>query len=381
MSTPRVLTRVLTRVSVILILSVMFGCLFALASTNLALAQQHQHSKKTTENGNAKLEFLRIGTSPPDETLYRLGSALTASLSAPPDLKPPCRENYPCGVPGLLLVTQSRTGSFESLEDMARGVLESAVVSADVIKEIVNSTSGTYSFDASEINLLAHLASVQLHIVVLKESNIKSLKDLQNRSIAVGISGSAYALQLRQAMLVLGENFDATLTLDLPLHEALDKLAQGQIDALAITAQAPMPILQNFARKNPMRLLDLQNLKVKNSNTQNNQNTQNSQNIQNNQKQDAPQPTILPAKTYIGQEKDINTLEFNIWWVVSKKLDSESVYRITKALWHSSTQNMVRQLVPEARIEKPRALQLMSSLLTIHPGAARWYREKGLLAL
>ena len=377
MSTPRVLTRVLTRVSVILILSVMFGCLFALASINLALAQQHQHSKKTTENGNAKLEFLRIGTSPPDETLYRLGSALTASLSAPPDLKPPCRENYPCGVPGLLLVTQSRTGSFESLEDMARGVLESAVVSADVIKEIVNSTSGTYSFDASEINLLAHLASVQLHIVVLKESNIKSLKDLQNRSIAVGISGSAYALQLRQAMLVLGENFDATLTLDLPLHEALDKLAQGQIDALAITAQAPMPILQNFARKNPMRLLDLQNLKVKNSNTQNNQNTQK----QREQKQDAPQPTILPAKTYIGQEKDINTLEFNIWWVVSKKLDSESVYRITKALWHSSTQNMVRQLVPEARIEKPRALQLMSSLLTIHPGAARWYREKGLLAL
>lgn len=376
-------TRVLTRVSVILILSVMFGCLFALASVNLALAQQHQHSEKITENGNAKLEFLRIGTSPPDETLYRLGSALTASLSAPPDLKPPCRENYPCGVPGLLLVTQSRTGSFESIEDMARGVLESAVVSADVLKEIVNSTSGTYSFDASEINLLAHLASVQLHIVVLKESSIKSLKDLQNRSIAVGISGSAYALQLRQAMLVLGENFDATLTLDLPLHEALDKLAQRQIDAIAITAQAPMPILQNFARKNPMRLLDLKNLKAKNSNilnTQNNQNNQNSQK-QGQQKQDAPQPTILPAKTYIGQEKDINTLEFNIWWVVSKKLDSESVYRITKALWHNSTQNMVRQLVPEARIQKPRALKLISSMLTIHPGAARWYREKGLLAL
>ena len=347
-----------------------------------ALAQQqkqhsrHQHSQqqrlqKNAGNSSAKLEFLRIGTSPPDETLYRLGSALTASLSAPPGLEPPCRENYPCGVPGLLLVTQSRTGSFESIEDMARGTLESAIISSDALEEIVSAASGTYSFDTSEINLLAHLASVQLHIVVLKDSDIKSLKDLRNRSIAVGISGSAYALQLRQAMVMLGQDFDAMLTLDLPLFEAFANLESRQIDALALTAQAPMPTLQNFARKTPIRILDLKNLSLENLKSKSN----------NTQKPRPSQIAVLPARTYIGQELELNTIEFSIWWVVSKKLDSESVYRITKALWHSSTQSMLRALVPEARIEKPRALRLMSSLLPIHPGAAKWYREKGLLAL
>ena len=351
---------------------------FALAQQQHSRNQhsQQQHSQKNAGNSSAKLEFLRIGTSPPDETLYRLGSALTASLSAPPGVEPPCRENYPCGVPGLLLVTQSRTGSFESIEDMARGTLESAVVSSDALEEIVSATAGTYSFDASDINLLAHLASVQLHIVVLKDSDIKSLKDLRNRSIAVGISGSAYALQLQQAMAMLGQDFDAMLTLDLPLFEAFAALESRQIDALALTAPAPMPTLQNFARKTPIRILDLKNLSLKNLNTK----TKSTQ-AKSPQKPRPPQIAVLPARTYIGQEKALDTIEFSIWWVVSKNLDSASVYRITKALWHSSTQDMLRALVPEARIEKPRALRLMSSILPIHPGAAKWYREKGLLAL
>ncbi len=354
-------------------------CIYAVVSPDFALAQQHSH--RIEENSNTRLEFLRIGTSPPDETLYRLGSALTASLSAPPGIKPPCRENYPCGVPGLLLVTQSRTGSFESIEDIARGALESAVVSLDAIEEIANSTSGTYSFDVSEINLLAHLASVQLHIVVLEDSDILSFKDLRNRSVAVGVSGSAYALQLRQAMATLGENLDATLTLNLPLYEALDKLAERQIDAVALTAQAPVPILQNFARETPMRLLELGTRKIKNANSPEQGAQRQDAQRQAGQRQDAVQLAILPAQTYIGQKKALNTLTFDIWWVVSKKLDDESVYRITKALWHSSTQNMLRTLVPEALIEKPRALRLLAPLLPIHPGAAKWYREKGLLAL
>ena len=328
-------------------------------------ARAQSLSQSLPLSGSARLDFLRIGTGPAERTLYRLGSALTGSLSAPPGIKPPCRKGTPCGVPGLLLVAQSRSGAFESLEDMARGRLESALVSADVLDEVNVFGEETYAFDTREVMLLARLISIQLHVVVLASSEIASLSDLVDRTVAVGLSGSASSLHLRRALAGKRVEMEQVVLVRLALQDGLKALQAGQVDALVVSGQAPLPSLREFAQKNAIRLLDIT------------------------ASGDGPQrfgkahlgiakATVLNAETYPGQTSVWHTLSFDILWVVSRTVSEEVVYRLTRSLWHGSTQDIMRTLVPELKFDRP--YRYNNALLPLHPGAARWYEEQGLLA-
>ena len=65
-------------------------------------------------------------------------------------------------------------------------------------------------------------------------------------------------------------------------------------------------------------------------------------------------------------------------WVVAAEVDEDLVYGITKALWNESA----RKLLDEGHA-KGRAITLATALdgigIPLHPGAARYYREAGML--
>ena len=82
-------------------------------------------------NAADPLTFFRIGTGASTETLYRLGTAISAGISRPPGGSP-CDEGGICGVPGLIAVTQSKSGSLANLKAVRDGQLEAALVSADM---------------------------------------------------------------------------------------------------------------------------------------------------------------------------------------------------------------------------------------------------------
>ncbi len=317
-------------------------------------------------SGSVRLDFLRIGTGPAERTLYRLGSALTGSLSAPPGIKPPCRKGKPCGVPGLLLVAQSRSGAFESLEDMARGRLESALVPADVLAEVNAFGLETYAFDMREVRLLARLSSIQLHVVVLASSSVASLADLVGRTAAIGLSGSASSLHLRRALASEGVAMEEVVVVRQSLQDGLKALEAGQVDALVVSGQAPLSSLRAFGKKTAFRLLDIAG---KDDEAQRFLKAH----------LDIARPTALPAGTYAGQQSVWHTLSFDVLWVVSLSVSEEVVYRLARSLWHGSTQDIMQTLVPELTIDRPHRYR--SDLLPLHPGAARWYKEQGLLAL
>jgi hypothetical protein len=85
----------------------------------------------------------------------------------------------------------------------------------------------------------------------------------------------------------------------------------------------------------------------------------------------------LPAGTYPGIGA-VDTLSVGAQWIVSDKVPEETVYNITRALWHAST----RQLL-DAGHPKGRQMVLAKALdglgIPLHPGAERYYREAGLL--
>ena len=76
--------------------------------------------------------FFRIGTGPAADTEYALGSSIAAGITNPPGSRP-CHQGGSCGVPGLIAVAQTKSGSIENLQAIGSGNLESALVHSDML--------------------------------------------------------------------------------------------------------------------------------------------------------------------------------------------------------------------------------------------------------
>ena len=87
--------------------------------------------------------------------------------------------------------------------------------------------------------------------------------------------------------------------------------------------------------------------------------------------------STFPAGAYKGTT-GVATLSVGAQWLVAASIDEKLVYGITKALWHKRTMALLAKGHPQGkRIRLKQALEGVS--LPLHPGAARYYREAGLI--
>jgi len=87
---------------------------------------------------------------------------------------------------------------------------------------------------------------------------------------------------------------------------------------------------------------------------------------------------VIKAGTYEGQTEDVSTVAVGAQWVVSADVPEDLVYEITKALWNDSSRKLF-----DAGHAKAKDIQLSSALKAVntplHPGAEKFYKEKGLI--
>lgn len=87
----------------------------------------------------------------------------------------------------------------------------------------------------------------------------------------------------------------------------------------------------------------------------------------------------IPAGLYEGQLNDDAVLSFNamVGIGVRADLDEETVYQIVRAFWENLDQ--ISSDAPWTAALDPAFSGLNSGLMTMHPGAARYYREIGVM--
>jgi len=86
--------------------------------------------------------------------------------------------------------------------------------------------------------------------------------------------------------------------------------------------------------------------------------------------------TILPAGTYKGIDKDIETLAVRAIWATHAELSDDIAYAVTKALYEN-VETLAKVHVKGKEISLKTALESVS--IPLHPGAERYYREKGII--
>lgn len=85
----------------------------------------------------------------------------------------------------------------------------------------------------------------------------------------------------------------------------------------------------------------------------------------------------VPAGTYRGQEEDVRSVGLWSLILVRPDLDSETVYRLARAIHRG--QGTLAERLPQGRYTRPENTVRYVTIDRLHPGAARYYREIGLL--
>jgi TRAP transporter TAXI family solute receptor len=84
---------------------------------------------------------------------------------------------------------------------------------------------------------------------------------------------------------------------------------------------------------------------------------------------------VLPAGTYPGQDKEINTIAQPNFMAVNADVDEEAVYLITKTIYENlAFLNNIHPATKVMSLEKA----IAGLPAPLHPGAARYYKEQGL---
>jgi uncharacterized protein len=315
----------------------------------------------TGRSAAAGLNFFRIGMGSTGGTYYPVGGVIAGAISNPPGSRP-CDRGGSCGVPGLIAVAQSTSGSVENAAAISVGQLESGFCQADVAYWASTGT-GVYSGKGKLANLsaIANLYPESLHLVVRRDAVMKSPKDLRGRRVSLDQEGSGSRVDALLVLQAYGLGLADIEVVETAPQEAADMLRDGDLDAFFMVVGTPAPVIQDLADDSLISLVPI----------------------------DGPEAAAL-AKHYpfFSQDSIASGTYFNVpytptlsvgaQWLVGANLPEEEVYDITRALWNEKTRRLLDSGHPKGRqIRIETALQGLG--VPLHPGAERYYREQGLI--
>jgi TRAP transporter TAXI family solute receptor len=308
-----------------------------------------------------ELRYFRIATGTTGGTYFPIGGLIANAISNPPGSRP-CDKGGSCGVPGLIAVAQATIGSVENIELLRASTVEAGMVQADVAYWAYTGT-GTYTGKPpfGQLRTIGTLYAEAIHIVVRADSDIHSVPDLKGKVVSVGEEGSGTLVDLRVVLEAYGLSEKDLQARYLKPGAAADRLARGEVEAFSIVGGTPVSAVSDAAGRLPVRLVPIDGPVAERLR----------------QTQRFFAETVIAADTYANVPA-VTTLSVGAELLVRAETSDETVYGVTRALWHENTRRLLAEGHPKGRsIDVSRAVAAIA--VPLHPGAERYYREVGLI--
>ena len=308
-----------------------------------------------------ELMFFRIGTASTAGTYFPVGGLIASAISKPPG-GPSCERGGSCGVPGLIAAAVSSAGSVANVKAIAAGEIESALSQADVAYWAYTGT-GIFKRDGPQDKLraIANLFPETMHLVIQRNIFARDVSALKGKRISVGQEGSGTRVDALMVLEAFGLDETNTELVSARSSEAAMMLREGELDGFFFVAGTPARAVAELARDALINLVPITGEPA--------------------EKLAERVPFLAPitvrSGTYfnVGQTR---TLSVGAQWLVGAQVAEETVYRITRALWHERSREVLTSGHPKGRL-----ICLNTALdglgVPLHPGAERYYREIGLL--
>ena len=262
-------------------------------------------------------------------------------------------------IPGMNVTAQATGASVENVRLVNRGEAELAMVQSDTIDFAFNAKEN-FKEKLTKMSVLAVLYPEVIQVVVRGDSKIDSFDDLKGMKIGVGAPGSGTEANFRQLADGYGLNKDDVKAQYLSFSESAEQFKDKHIDAFIVTAGIPNAAVMDIGTQHSVRIINIADNKA----------------AAITKKYPFLSTFTIPANTYKNQTTPVKTVAVNAVLIASTDVKDDVAYGIVKSLFESQN-----ELAAAHAKGKELNLKTASSGVSIpfHPGAAKYFKEKGLM--
>ncbi len=294
--------------------------------------------------------FFGIATGGTGGTYYPLGGMLAQLIS----------NKATVGGKKVSATAESANASVANAKLLGTKDIESAFVAADILDAAYNGRAQFDKTPLKNLRVLGALYPETVQLITRADSPVNGVRDLKGKSVSSGSPGSGQYQLMTDLLKAHGmargdikEDFSS-------FTQAVDKIKDGNLDATLITAGVPTAAVTDFAQSHGMKIVPLTGPEV----------------AAMQKEQPFYASVTLPANTYKGQSAEVRTLAVMAVWASHDGVPENVAYEVTKALYENT------KILGDVHVQgKNISLQTATAVGTtpLHPGAARYYKEKGVL--
>lgn len=262
-------------------------------------------------------------------------------------------------IPDAKVLVETTDGSVENLMRLQQGSGQVAFALGDALLAAWRGDRDAgLGGRLDRLRVIGALYPNYIQIVATKASGIRELADLKGKSLAVGPARSGTELNARAIFSAAGMNLKSLGKVEtIPFAESTQRMLKNELDASLQSAGLGVTSIKELTDNSDTVLVPVPPSVVK--------------------KLGAPfRPATIPADTYRGQTKPVSTASVMNYLVTSTSVSDEIVYQMTRRLFDAVDELAIAH---RAGHEIKLASAVSRSPVPLHPGALKYYREKGLI--
>ena len=266
---------------------------------------------------------------------------------------------YTNKIPGVKTQVQATKASVENLVLLQQGRGEIAFTLGDSLKAAWDGDEEAgFKAKPDKLRTIGAIYPNYIQIVATADSGIKTLADIKGKSLSVGAPKSGTELNSRAILGAAGLSYkDMGKVEYLPFAESVDLMKNRQLNATLQSAGLGVASLKDLSNSTEITVVSVPKEVV--------------------DKIGPPFVAVnIPANTYTGQDKDVPTAAVINYLVTSSAVSDDLAYQMTKLIFESLPELANAHAAGKAiKLETAAA----GSPVPLHPGAIRYYKEKGLI--
>jgi uncharacterized protein len=316
-----------------------------------ACGTEKEIEEETSDNGNneaveedtPELKFMSIVTGGTGGTYYPLGGSMANIIK---------------DATGIETNAEVSGASAENMTTLKDGNAEIAFTQTDIASY---AKEGKLMFEGNVVDNVKAIGTLYpetVQIVTTTKSGIKSVEDLRGKKVSVGAPGSGTFANAEQILEVHGITMEDIDAKHLSFDESTAGIQDGSIDAAFVTAGTPTGAVEGLAATEKVVIVPIEPAKAEELIT----------------KYPYYAKEEVPSGVY-GLTESVPTVAVLAMLVVREDLSDNLVYDITKAIFENTDK------IGHAKAALIKAEKALNGVgIDVHPGAQKYYDERGITA-
>ncbi|HEY5900194.1 MAG TPA: TAXI family TRAP transporter solute-binding subunit [Burkholderiales bacterium] len=296
----------------------------------------------------AHAQNISIGTGGTGGVYYPLGGGMAAVLS-----------KY---VPGIQATAEVTGGSVANLQLIGTGKPYLGMTMADAT---LDAYKGEDKFKGKPVPVRTLLVMYpnRMHVVTIEGTGINSMKDLKGKRVSTGSGGSATEVMAFRVIEAAGLDKDRDMKRErLGVAESVNAIKDRKIDAFFWVGGLPTAAVTDLANTPGVKIKMVDHDETVEA--------------MNKKHGNLYVKDVIAKDVYRGMEKDNHIATVNNLLVAHQNMDDKTAYNIVKAVFDHKD-DLVRTH-KEAENIKLEGQKKDASPIPWHPGAAKYFAEKGI---